>query len=578
MTTSRLTRRLLLLSGGVLVVLVVAVGWQSYQVATSLTRVVQDAADARGAIEAGDDIDAQLAELQASSRAASDHVHDWRWSLVTHVPWVGDDARGVRVAADTVADLSEEIAPAAEASAELTRLLPQEGRIDLEAVRELQAPVDAAAVALAAADEQLVAVDSTGYLAPLRTRFQDLQSQVGDAAHGLDSASIAVGLLPDLLGAEGPRNYLMVFQNNAEIRATGGLPGTLSIISTDDGKLDLGRQVATNTFGERERPVLPLSKDEREVFTNYLGVFALDASFTPDWPRASDLLRAHYEEKYPERLDGTVTLDTVAVSYLLEATGPVEVGGYTLTADNAVDVLLNQVYLDIADPRAQDALFQAVASTMFDRIASGDVGRPRDLLTALARATDEGRVSMHLFDDEMQAAVADRAIAGQTTGVDGRSDALTVAMNDGTAAKMSYYLEYEVRGRATSCVGGQEQVTVRATLRSTAPMDAGTALPPYVAGSGGNGIPPGDQIVETRLFTPSDGEVTDFRINGKEFDVKERHLVDRFVSTAYVYLEPGQAVDVEWQVSTPATGDVLPLDVTPGITPEQESSLVPAAC
>ena len=41
-----------------------------------------------------------------------------------------------------------------------------------------------------------------------------------------------------MAGADGPRDYLLVFQNNAEIRATGGLPGSWARLHAEDGKLE----------------------------------------------------------------------------------------------------------------------------------------------------------------------------------------------------------------------------------------------------------------------------------------------------------------------------------------------------
>ncbi|TFB67457.1 DUF4012 domain-containing protein [Cryobacterium sp. Hz9] len=47
----------------------------------------------------------------------------------------------------------------------------------------------------------------------------------------------AVQLLPAMLGADGQRSYLLLFQNNPEVRATGGLPGAFAEISTENVKL-----------------------------------------------------------------------------------------------------------------------------------------------------------------------------------------------------------------------------------------------------------------------------------------------------------------------------------------------------
>ena len=69
-----------------------------------------------------------------------------------------------------------------------------------------------------------------------------------------------------MVGADGPRDYLLVFQNNAEIRATGGLPGAWARVHAQDGKLTIVEQGAGGDFGERATPVLALSKPERAVY------------------------------------------------------------------------------------------------------------------------------------------------------------------------------------------------------------------------------------------------------------------------------------------------------------------------
>ena len=55
-------------------------------------------------------------------------------------------------------------------------------------------------------------------------------------------------LVPPMLGQDGPRQYLLVVQNNAEIRSTGGLPGSLQILRADNGKLTLAEQRSVDDF------------------------------------------------------------------------------------------------------------------------------------------------------------------------------------------------------------------------------------------------------------------------------------------------------------------------------------------
>ena len=570
-------RRVLLLSAGslllLLVVLGLLVGWRAMQVNDSLQQAVRDAEALQTALESGEqeDIDGALSALQASAGESADLTDGPLWSLATWVPYAGDDASGVRTAARVVSDLADDgIGPLAETATELDRLLPKDGRVDTDAIRDLQQPVAIAAESLIQASEDLQAEDSSRYIDRFRVKYRELTSLVTDAAQAMDSAQVTVGLLPEVLGAEERRNYLLVFQNNAEIRATGGLPGALSIISTEDGRISLGRQDSANRFGERATPVLPLTKDEKAVFTEKLGTYMLDANFTPDWPRAAELMRARWEEVHPERLDGVLTLDTVAVSYLLDVTGPVQVGDYTLTADNAVDTLLNQAYIDFPEPAAQDAFFRLVAKTVFEKVASGEIGKPRELLRALVRAGDEGRVAVHLTDDLEQETIAARRVAGATRDADGVAQGLDVLLQDATASKMSYYLDYRTRASVTTCTEETARVRVTTTLVSTPPDDP-SSLPRYITGGANTGTKPGDQLVQVRLLTPSAGRIRAFTIRGKKYGPRSLFLEDRQVSTAYLLLEPDQPADVTWVVDVPRRGEI-PVRVTPGIDPRDYSS------
>ena len=51
-----------------------------------------------------------------------------------------------------------------------------------------------------------------------------------------------------MLGGEGERRYLVAFQNNAEVRATGGMPGSLVTLTARDGRLEMGRSLTPDAF------------------------------------------------------------------------------------------------------------------------------------------------------------------------------------------------------------------------------------------------------------------------------------------------------------------------------------------
>ena len=385
-------------------------------------------------------------------------------------------------------------------------------------------------------------------------------------------------MLPELLGSQERREFLLVFQNNAELRATGGLPGAMALIATEDGRIELARQDTAAAFGQRESPVLPLTAEEEDIFSDQLGTFIQNANFTPDWPRAAELMRARWEERHPEDdLDGVFIVDTVALSYLLAATGPIEVGGYTLTSENAVSLLLNQAYLDIEDTTAQDAFFAEVASTVFEAVSSGQVERPRELLRALVRGGSEGRINVNFTDDVEQEQIASRRIAGATDAGASETGAIDVTLLDGTGSKMSYYLDYRVESDVTRCTGEGADVRVRTSLVSDPPDDP-ASLPSSITGGTNTSTKPGNQLVQVRLFAPPEARITGFTIRGREYGTDKRFLDGRQVSTAFLLLEPDKPADIEWTVSVPGDWATLRVRVTPGIDPIDYSSALTRAC
>lgn len=547
------------------------VGYQVWQVSRDLTAASDDARALQQALTDGADdteVDRRLQSLQDRAAAADERTHGRTWGLLTKVPVVGDDAHAVRLVSATIADLSGSgIEPLVESAADLRSFLPEGGRIPLDKLTELQDPVASADAAFAGAVEALEAEDATNLVGPLRSKYRELTGQVSDASGVLSNAHKAVDLMPSMLGADGPRDYLLVFQNNAEIRATGGLPGAVSLLHVEEGALTLTKQVAGAAFGETDEPVLPLTDAEREIYGEQLGTYFLDANFTPDFPRASALWQARWEQQFGDSTDGVVAMDPVALSYLLPAIGPIQVGEVTLTADNVVDELLHQTYIRFPDsPSAQDAYFRDVAATIFQSFTTGGAD-PRTLLEGLRRGAAEGRLALYSTDDFEEDIISSSVLSRSLTGGDQTRPTVDVSLNDTTGAKMSYFLRYSVRIDSTSCLRSDIQtLSVVASMESIAPNDA-SSLPASVTGGAAYGIPAGSQLVTVRLHGPRGGSIAKVSINGEVQDLET--IIDqdgRPVFTTYILLDPQSKTDLQWIMKSgpDQPGDPM-LQVTPGL-------------
>lgn len=556
-------------------------GWQAWQVNKELSAAADDVRVLEAAVRTGDEgaSDAALADLQQHGGAAADRTSGLSWSVLTKFPVVGDDARGVRLVSEVIDELSRDgIAALVEAASDLDALMPKDGRVSIQALKDLQTPVADGHVALARASERLASEDPSGFVQRFRDKYRELAGQVRDAAGALDSADAALQVMPSMLGDGERREYLLIFQNNAEIRATGGLPGAVSVLRARGGKVELTRQVAANTFGSTPEPVLPMTPAEMSLYHGQLGRYFLNANLSPDFPRAAELMKARWEQVHDERIDGVIALDPVVLSYILGPIGAVEVGDVTLTEQNAVDELLHNVYVKYEDPAEQDEFFRAVARTTFDRVLGG-VGDPRALMRVLDRGAAEGRVYVHSFDETEQARLAGRVVSGELATEASANPVVDVALNDGTASKMSYYLRHAVSVTSTSCMpDGSQTYLGKARLESLAPKDA-TGLPAYITGDGESGIEAGSQLVLLEIRGPVGGTITDLRFNGERTGLDLTQDGDRQVALTNVYLEPQRNVTVTWRMTSGADQPgATAVGVTPGVTTTSRSSVAPSSC
>lgn len=512
-----LTRRRIITT--VVLVVVLALAW-------SVWLAVQTARDLRAAQASVDRIEAAITardsgarsaaitDLQASAASAKNRTDGFWWGAITLTPFVGDDASGIRELSKSL-DLvaSQAIAPLGDTVDDLDSLTAG-GRVDVAKVAALQDKVSTAHDAFSTAAELVRAEDSSGFAGAFRSRYDDYVDTVSELARDLGAAETAVEILPGMLGAEKPRQYLLIFENNAEIRATGGLPGSWALVKADDGKLDMSEQGSARDFDVYANPIGDLTSAEKALFGPEMGRFFQDPNFTPDFPRAAEVFNAFWAERYPEQpLDGVVSIDVVALSYLLDGLGPVQADDLTLSADNVVEQLLSTVYKQ-PDPAKQDEMFRGVARSIFEKVTLSPED-PIALVEGIGRAAREGRFHVASFDKGESELLAGTRVAGELSSDDGATPHIDVALNDGTASKMSYYLRYDTEIRSMSCDEGIQQLEVSIALTQTvSPRDA-AALPSDVTGRGPVGTRPGNQLVRVHVFAPFGGNISNVKIDGK---------------------------------------------------------------
>ncbi|MGW0216569.1 DUF4012 domain-containing protein [Micromonospora chokoriensis] len=546
--------------------LLAAVGWIGFRGWQARAHLVNAAGLARelSAQVVGGDTDRALrtlAALQAQSRAARGATSDPSWRLARHTPVAGDDLDAVRQIAVAIDELARQAFPTL-LRTDLTSLVPAGGRLDLTRLTAVSAELSQANESVQRTRRNLASVPADRLVSQVRQALTDLRGEIDRLSSLTTAADQGARLLPPVLGVNGPRKYLLVSQNLAELRATGGMFGAYALMEAENGTVKMGKQGSTASLG-RFTPALKVPAEIRTLWTDLPGIYPADVNLSPHFPTAAALYREMFRRKTGTTVDGVLAVDPVVLSYLLKATGPVLVpGGVPLASEKVVQTLLNESYQRLS-VKQQDDFFASSAASVFDAFFEKNVN-PRVLLSAFDRAITERRILFWSARPEEQRMFGDSRMAGTLPEQD-TVPTVGVFLNDGSGAKLGYYLRPTANLMVGECRSdGRRELRLRVTLRSTAPK---SGLSESVLGLGMAGDPYTARTLVS-VYSPAGGAVTEARLDGVETALGSGTERRRQVATASVDVGPGAERALEVTVLTAKTGvGQAELRLTPTASP-----------
>ncbi|WP_228372903.1 DUF4012 domain-containing protein [Demequina subtropica] len=555
-----------LVTGIIVAILVwaVALAWDALALAGAARDVDQHATAAQQALSDRNPeaLSAEVEALQQSARDLAGATDGPHWWIAARLPWVKNQAEPIVAVGEAATVLADDVLEPLSQPGVMDALdVPafDGGRIDPHLFDAAAAPLQQADDALSAQQDALAALDLVSTTEFIATRVVDLRTQMrtlGDPVHG---GRVATELLPAMLGADGPRTYLVMVQNNAEPRATGGIPGAILDLTVDDGRFELGDYVAASQLVDRDG-VGGLTDDEARIFTDRMQIFPQDVTFTPEYPRAAEMLTRFWEADGRDPVDGVVSVDPVALGWMLKGAEPVKVGDFTLRSGNAARILLNEAYLEYPEPKEQDRFFAEASAALFASIVSGEA----TALGGVERAVRDGRLRVWSADAGEQGALASTDIGGAFLEKD---DAVGVFINDGSGAKIGYYIDTETSVTDHMCtdgtLGGQ---TVTLTLTHTFDGEV-SDLPGWVTGNG-KSVDKGDFAANILLYPAAGTVITEVRRDGEKVDVTPEVHEGRSMVEARVEISPGASAEFQFDIGTEVNGLLSPtLISTPGPKP-----------
>jgi Protein of unknown function (DUF4012) len=263
-----------------------------------------------------------------------------------------------------------------------------------------------AAASVGSARQALASVPD-GLIGQVESVRDAMRTRIDKYGPLLDTYVRVSARLPTILGWDGPRRYLVLTQDPAELRPSGGLIGSYGLIAFDKGHITERRFLNVSPLDEKNN--YPFVKPPQELADYLLGPTQswqlADAGWSPDFPTsAQDALRIYTNESGDARIDGVFAITTHTIDELLKITGPINVPEYDATIASG-ETTLKVLQLTRA-PRKPGEDAKAFLSVFADRLfgvllalppgrwgdvigASGTIGQEHLLLGWFRDPTDQ---------------------------------------------------------------------------------------------------------------------------------------------------------------------------------------------
>lgn len=368
--------------------------------------------------------------------------------------------------------------------------------------------------------------------------------------------------LRTMLGAEGDRIYLIAAQNTAEIRASGGFPGSMGLMKIENGILFIEDFAGVKTFLSQETPwKAQLTNTESRLF--YRLYLPWDSDFCPDHERAAEIWAMSYEARWRNPLDGVISLTPAIVQKLL---GVLEeeirlFDGTVLNGENAMDALQRDLYFRYFG-RTYTPNANTVTNQLFADAANKTMGvvmnrtELSDLMLympVVEECVKNRELMIWMADEDEQQIIRNLGCHGGLN-TDPQKPQAGIYFSLTVASKMGWFLKMEPEmGEGVENPDGSWTYPVTVKFSNIITKDEIRSAGTYITGGAG-GVIGGSAY----FFAPAGGTVSDFtsdgdlRINLDEYNgLQLGHI-------RYFEIKPGEEVTVTYNLTTAPGVDVKP--------------------
>jgi hypothetical protein len=262
-------------------------------------------------------------------------------------------------------------------------------------------------------------------------------------------------LSPRILGSvgNGPQSYLVMVQNEDELRATGGFLSAVGVMVFDNGKLTNLSFDSYELFDDFSKPY-PKAPWQLDEYMMAEMLLLRDANWFTNFPTSVSWVRFLYGYTRPGPVQGVIAIDQNAIVELLRQVGPITVDGESemITADNVIQFMRSskeQTPPAGVSPESwnRKRFINRIADPLSKKLMAGDAQSWQTLSRTIIQLLNEKHILLNFDDPEMKELVARSNWDGAVRPITGSDFLMSVDSNIGfnkTYAVMQVAQEYDV--------------------------------------------------------------------------------------------------------------------------------------
>lgn len=495
-----------------------------------------------------------LASLQSHADRAHDLTTGPVWALASALPDGGEPIRTVRGITSRTDELAAKALPAlidARSRLDPGTLRSADGRIDIGRISAVAPALDRASAVMTSATRDISALSAHTWIGAVDRARSDLLTQLQSLTGEVRSLDLAVHIAPPMLGEDGTKRYFVGFQNDAEARGTGGLPGAFGILTIHDGRPKFIR-FENDSRLRRVSTGLNFGADYNQLYKgDETTSLYVNSNVSPHFPYVGQIWAAMWLKASGQHVDGAITLDPTALSYLLAVTGPATLPDHTqVDAGNVVSLTQSTVYAKFGrDVAGRKAYLLAIAKAASTRIVDSH-GSTSELVRAAGKALGERRLLIWSADPRVEADLMQTSAAGAIPRTH-TPFVGPVVINAG-GNKLDYYLDRSLTWQRTGC-GSASTVRATITVTNTAPA---TGLPAYVTERSDRHAYPvhrGDNRMDLEYFATEGSVMDSVTVDGQPGTARSGLERGHPVFIVDVEVPRGQSRTIVFHLTEPAS-------------------------